>query len=608
MRATSIPEFETITLRFTRQIYYADEHIFQLEVRSSPYPLSGGAFQANSAAQIEQFQGLFAQRLALNQFFNRFIVTAPENAAGDLTELGQALYKLLPESFRAAFPGVIQHIFEQGKGARLILETRADDKAHILLSLPWEILFFTSTGAFPGRSPRVLIERRLLDALRRSAASFHTPPDILHIIAHSTLAPLEYAIDENLQQVERETIQQAVGGNFYRQVEAPGSVEQLLAVLRQHPYHALHFLGHGEIRGSGPEARGYLRFVAATGESQWVYGEQLQHLLEFAPTLQLVTLNTCHGGANVARSVALELIYNGLPYVVAFQGDILQESTQHFIAAFYQELQQGRPIAYAVAVGRAAIAIHLPHTLDWCLPVLYTNVGLPEPPTITQSAEQLWRWMSAPFASRWLGALNLGMGSLFSLLSLLLLLSGQTIRVDFPASLNWIAGIQALLPVALSLAAARTWRTLIPPDWSANNTQMLYARMLASGAIGLAISMLYVWNILLFCISVGLWNLLNTWAQVLLLVSIFGPGLAFGGLFSYSQILGHTRALLSNAQIAPPVWDWKEGFLIAGGYVILLLPWLGLKLALQYLPLPGCTLIVGGLLLALGYALWREKR
>jgi CHAT domain-containing protein len=427
--------YDTLIVRLTRQIYYEDNNVFQLEVRQSPAPLSGGAFHANIETQLAHFQDLFTQQLTFNQFFSRFDTpTDPPTSLRDVQELGQQLYAILPLAFRQSFQHVIQSVFERGHGLRFILEARAGDKADRLLSLPWELLFFETTSMFLARSPRVLIVRRLLEALRRSPLQMHPPFNVIHVIAHNATAPQAYRIEETLQTVERDAIRQAVQPGKYHLVEKPGAVETMLAALRAGAYHIVHFLGHGEIveqraADATPIERGYLRFVDAEGDTQWVTGEQLQHLLEFTPTVQLVVLNACHGGTNTARSVALELVYNGLPYVVAIQGDILQESAKHFIEAFYTELQRGSDIACAVAVGRAAIAAHIPQSLDWCLPTLYTNVGFDEVSPDIKQAERLWQWMSAPQSRKHLGTGNLFLGGLHLVVGLLLWISRQEIAL-----------------------------------------------------------------------------------------------------------------------------------------------------------------------------------
>ncbi len=604
--------FDTIVLRFTRQIHYANENAFQLEIRRSPPPLSGGAFEVNIADQLQQLQDLFSQNLTNGQFFSRFqIPTMTDTMIEDLSTIGQRLYALLPLAFQQTFPRLVQKIFEKGHGLSLILEARAGDKADRLLGLPWELLFFESTGVFLARSPRVLVTRRLVDAVRRSPLEMTPPFNIVHVIAHAPINPQKYQIDATLREMEQQRIPAATQPGVYSLVTEPGSIEQLLSVLQEQAYHILHFLGHGEVLKSATDIktteRSYLRFLDAAYESQWINGEQLQHLLEFTPTVQLVVLNACHGGANVARSVALELIYHGLPYVVAIQGDILQEAARYFIETFYAELQRGNDVAYAVAAGRAGIAAHLPQTWDWCLPVLYTNVGLDEPSSDIQNAERLWRWMSAPTALRRLGMVNLVLGVPHLLVGLLLLISQKTVPLPFSVFINWPAALMMFLP--LLTAMVFYWRT--PPKalehWSLSTKLLLLVRVLGATSIAGGVSSFYTWLVWLWFIAVGFWKTLSPAAQILLLGAIFIPGAILEWKLSRSQAHGHARSFISETQITLPIFEWSQITLILGGYGLRMLPWALYIFCSQYIQPPWGNLWVGILLLMLWYASWKEE-
>lgn len=606
--------FDTIVVRLTRQIYYEDESVFQLEVRQTPFPLSGGAFRADIETQLEKFQALFTRQTTLSQFFSRFDISTPSfESLSDAQALGQQLYALLPLAFQQSFPRVVQSIFEQGHGLRLILESRAGDKADRLLSLPWELLFFEATNMVLTRSPRVLIERRLLETLRRSPRQMQPPFNIVHVIAHSDKAPQAYHIDAALQSTEREVIRQAVQPGKYRLVEKPGAVETLLAALREDTYHIVHFLGHGEIVEHRVEPdihiqRGYLRFIDTENNTQWVTGEQLQHFLEFTPTVQLVVLNACHGGANVARNVALELIYNGLPYVVAIQGDILQESAKHFIETFYAELQRGNDIACAVAVGRAAIAAYVPQTLDWCLPVLYTNVGLDEPPAGIKHAERLWQWMSAPQSRKWLGRGNLLMGGLHLTIGLLLLMSRQAIALSSMPLVNVITAVAAILPVLITFLFYRNATPTALKSWVFTSRLRLLARAFGAAALSFGLASWYVWSLWLLTIATGLWHILAPLAQAILSSLIFVPGFLLSGGLSYSQMWGHTRAFISEACIEAPTFEWSELVLMLGGYLLLFTPWLIITFQPMYASPPWGNIGIGIILSAIGYLLWKADK
>jgi len=600
--------FDTVIIRFTRQIFYDQEDCFQLEVRQTPSPLAGGAFRTNVEAQLDDFRKIFSQQIRQSHFYSRFEIPGAElTSAEDLADLGYHLEVLLPDAFRQDLRHLVQTVFEKGRGLCFIFEARAGDQADRLLNLPWEILLFKETGVYLGRSPRVLIIRRLLDAARRSPVQMAPPLNITHVIAHSPVDQEAYPVDESLRRVERDTIPQAVAPGLYRLVDPPGSVEQMLSALREHPYHIVHFLGHGEIytdeksQGTVP-ARGYLHFTSQEGQTQWVTGEQLQHLLSFTPTVQLVVLNACYGSADVTGNIALELVYNGLPYVVGMQAAILQEAARFFIAAFYEALQQGDSIEYAVAAGRAAIAANLPGTIDWCLPILYTNLGLPDPSSAAKVSGHLWQWVSLPGALKWFGVGNLILGGLHTLVGLLLILSQVTIAPPDFLLLDWAAGAMATIPLLLTMVAFLSGRLKMPEQWLRATQATFLVRSLGAAAIGIGLPAFYTWIVLLLLLSIGFWNLLSFWAQLILIVVIFSPNL----LIAYSQIVGQGRAFITNANIEQPDFQWGELVLVLGGYLMLLLPWLGLRWGADLAAPPWGNLIAGLFLGTLGWALYRD--
>ncbi|MBN1889046.1 MAG: CHAT domain-containing protein [Thermoflexales bacterium] len=598
--------FDDIVIHFTRQVYYDNQHAFQIEIRQAPGYLPGGAFQVDIETRLGAFRQDLIQRITMNQFLYRYETVRPEESNQDLADLGHQLYELLPLSFRQAFPRLIQKVLEKGRGVRLVFQARAGDQADRLLSLPWELLFFQDTRVFLARSPRVLIVRRLLDAIRRSPVQVTPPFNLVHVIAHNPSDPQRYQIDHALQQVEREAIRRAVEPGHYRLIEKPGSIKHVLAALSEAPYHIVHFLGHGEHYTArvGTE-RGYLRFVGEEGDTQWVTGEQLEHWLGFTPSVQLVVLNACHGGSGAASSIALELAYSGLPNIVAMQSDILQAAARHFVLAFYAELQSGQPVDYAVAAGRSAIAANMPQTLDWCLPVLYTSAGLPEQSSMAKLTESLWQWASSPKSKRQLGTINLTLGILYVVTSLLLFLSGKTLAPPGVHLVNWINGGILVAPLLLTAGIYLFGQLSIPGDWPFSSKATLVARSLGSASLGIGLPTLYGWFLVVLLVALGFWQVLSYAAQIALLALIFVPGLAFGCVLSYSQIIGHGRALVSDAEVELPTFTWSELAPSLVGYILLALPWVALTLGL-FIPPPG-SLLLGIVLSVSGYQVYRHS-
>lgn len=596
-RVTREPIFDDIVLRFTRQIYYQTETIFQLEIRKSPGPLAGGAFQADVTASATAFREALDLQLDMEDFFYRY--EDPRTGFISNTsaaELGDQLYRLLPEGFRQTFQRLIQKRFERGRGLRLILEARAEDKAGPLLSLPWELLFFEETNLYLAKSPRVLIARRILDAGRRSPAQMKPPYSVAHVIAEHPTDP-NGRIDNALQRAEQETIRQAISPGHYRLVERPGAVEQLQVALGEGSYQIVHFLGHGKVETAAELGlpgvnmeRGYLQMVSESGETQWVTGEQFQHILHEAPEVRLVVLNACQGAVQAAENVALDLVHSGLPYVVAMQSRISQAAARYFSQAFYEALQSGAGIDQAVAVGRSAIASNMPGSIEWCLPALYTNVGLAELPPLDQTGEVLWHWLSLPAAQRQLGRIGMAIGGVLFLIGLLLLMSSARPALPEPFFLDRSAFILVLMPLLLTLVTSLLKRQPAPNDWPLVTRLTYWLRSFAAAAIGFGMTACYCWNVLYGLASLGFWELLSKPARGVLLILLFSPAVLFG----YSQLIGHRRAFVTNAQFEQQLAvDWQELLMGVAGYVIMLTPWIGLRWGAAWFQPPWGALIIG---------------
>jgi hypothetical protein len=605
--------FDLLVIRLTRQSYYADNAVFQLTAIKPPFPIGGGAFRIDTEDVLDRFRRSFNNRLELSRLF--YTPAAEESPEAErarqlLASLGEELFALLPQAFQEGWPLLLQQVFERGHGLRLVLETQAGDQADQLLSLPWELLYFKETRNYPARAARLLVVRRLLGALRRSPLPMKPPYNVIHVIAHEPTSPPKYWIDEQLQQVERDTIPQAISPGVYTRVERPGSVEALQQSLTDHAYHIVHFLGHGELLdspngASHPSApRAYLRFNSAAGQPQWVSGDNLQLRLSGTPSVQLLVLNACHGGSAAVSNLALELLNSGLPYVIAIQSDILQDAAQSFVRAFYTELQQGRDIDYAVAAGRAAIATDMPAAADWCLPVFYTNVGLPNLPAINSLSERIFHWIGTERGQQGFLATNQWLGVLSFAVGLLLLISGTApARPDVFVLARQLAWLVLIPPLAA--LAAYHWAGLAKPAlWPGSMRAALGVRMWAAATITLGLLVTYAWLLILLMASTGFWALLSPQARAILFI----PLPVLGSLVSYAQAMGFGRAFISNSRVEWQGFQWDEFLMVVGGYVTLAIPLLVEGVLFQLMAPPRSIVLIGvGVLLLFVRAALRQE-
>jgi len=613
---------DDVVIRLLRQRYENKSDVFQAQVRQAPIPLHGGSFEANIA--FKDFYQCFTKLLESEQCRWYKYTTDPDPTYLDESErkerekieerkrkfdkLADKFYDLLPLSLRHDLPRLIQQVFERGRGVRLIIEASAGDQADRLLSLPWELLFFKfkEKRVYPARSRRFLIVRRLLDAIRHAELDIKAPFDVVHVIADDPEDP----IDPDLRQIECDTISVAIGEGDYTPVAEYGSVQELLDVMRRRHLiffqdnpprpHIIHFLGHGEA-GDDDGTPAYLSFVDEHGDEQYVTGEQLQHLLSGTPRVQLVVLNACHGGAVATNNIALDLVYNGFPYVVAMQDALEYEAAKHFIRAFYSELQDGRTIEYAVAAARFEIGAQLPGAIDWCLPVLYTNVGLPDKPPWVQIWGKLDQWLKQ--VNNFI-AINLGLALLHLMAGGLLWLEGITHQLPNADVMLWTTGWVVGLPPLLALLIYQYADLPIPPDWSFSERCILSARLVGSAALALGVCMLYSVSFSVpLLASVGIWESLSPLSQSLMLMPLIIIALLLSSMLTYRSAL----KFIPLTKIAEEI-PWSEGIgPVIAGYGILLM-WLYYSYSNPdlYTP-PHGNLFIGLTLLAGCYLLHRFR-
>jgi CHAT domain len=596
---------EDVIIRFTRQIYYDDHAIYQAEVRKSPVLLRGGPFRADIEAQLDQLHVLFTNRIVVeHRYWETPADLDPdaEQAAQELADLGSHLYELLPEALREGLPRLLQHVFDKKQRVRLIFEATAGDQADRLLSMPWEILYLKALRLHLGLIPQVLIVRRLLGAVRRAAPLLLPPFRIAHVIADTgDPAPIALA----LKAAEQRAIQQAAGqDDRYTLVTSPGSVEQLLARLRAQPYQIVHFLGHGNVDVAVSQ-QSYLIFAGADGAAQIVTGEQLQHLLSATPGVQIIVLNACHGASvGAVDTIAMQLVYNGIPSVVAMQGEVLQQAAAVFAHSFYTAVQHKASLEQAVATARLAIAAELPGAIDWSLPALYTSAGVTEAPVAERALSQIERWIGQPEGQRQIGSFSLGLGVVQLLVALLLLSSGAAPSLPGLAAVAPVIGLMAALPPLLTLGARLSGRILLPAvvGWTPAGQAALLLRMLSAAALGIGLPAIYAWFLLLLIAAFGFWATLAPIAQAVLLGLLFVPC----ALVGWQEALGHARGFLSNVGMAPPTLDWQELIVIVAGYLMLCGPLLLLWLTPGAIAPPLGNFAVGALLVAIGYQLRKQ--
>jgi hypothetical protein len=122
--------------------------------------------------------------------------------------------------------------------------------------------------------------------------------------------------------------------------------------------HIVHFIGHGKFE----QGHGKLCFVDQTVQTDdWIDDETFSDAFS-KNTPRLVFLQACEGAETDYKAfsgVALQLVFNRVPAVIAMRYEVTNRVASAFTETFYRELSQNRPIDEAVQIGRRALGIYL---------------------------------------------------------------------------------------------------------------------------------------------------------------------------------------------------------------------------------------------------------
>lgn len=143
---------------------------------------------------------------------------------------------------------------------------------------------------------------------------------------------------------------------------------------RGEEFDIIHFIGHGEFdRATGT---GYVLFEDEGGREQRLSASQLLDILR-SRSIRIVFLNACETGrgadAEYNRGVAMALVRDGIPAVVANQYSVLDRAASLFSLHFYACLACGLRLGDAMRESRIAIRYSGVEPMDWGVPVLFAR-------------------------------------------------------------------------------------------------------------------------------------------------------------------------------------------------------------------------------------------
>lgn|GEM_PF-1965025 len=341
-----------------------------------------GSFMLDVGAILARRAELEATILASSVAARRTtpIMELPVRAAGQ--ELFQSLFtREVYGTYRASL-GAAQHA---GQQVRLVLRLAAPE----LAALPWEMLFDPETESYLCQTEPLL--RHI------PAADYHlnpldiTPPlRILGIAAAPRDLP---ALDAD---TEKRNLEHALAGPVAEgRVELvwtpSGTWDAVQSSLLAGPWHAVHFIGHGDYDYRSDEGR--IALEGPDGRSAMVRAVRFMALLSVAaPRPRLVVLNSCASAemsrADLFSGTAASLVRSGINAVAAMQFAISDTAAIAFAHGFYAAVANGRAVDEAARVGRISVMASPDGTLEWVTPALYVRGGSTQLFTLAPLAKQ----------------------------------------------------------------------------------------------------------------------------------------------------------------------------------------------------------------------------
>lgn len=378
-----------------------------------------------------------------------------------LRALGRRVTAVLPESLQQDIAAALYYARRRGRGVRVTLEIAHE--LGDLLALPWELLTvpLARIREVEGSATTMLLRAADTVLVRQVRGVGHNiQPRISRPLAIQAFAATPRGgrpIDIEATRTAIEAIRVDISQECW--YEGVGTLQMMEERLRIWGPQIVHLLCHGERRPTLRGARSDLLLTREDGGIQRVSAFDLAPVLSLAPDLQVLVLEACYAGTGstseqvpagereALESIALSLIRQGVPAVMAMQGPVAQSAAGAFSKQLYAELQRGSSLDEAIGVARVAM-IGAGGVMDWALPVVYQGSGRPEP--------SLWYHRLADRLE----------GSLFN----------QDVA-------QMVRAVVALLAVALFVAAVFRW-LLVPAR--AADPQHLLAPLAAWAAIGLA--------------------------------------------------------------------------------------------------------------------------
>ena len=298
-----------------------------------------------------------------------YLILIENNDIKSAKECGDFLWDILfPKKINDHFErcmGTIQasDVFK-GIRVRLSIENKA------LIQVPWELARYPQTGDYLAVSSNIILSRYIHRRGRLGLARDFQPLTSLGVLIAEPDALNKVDAQHELNELKK------IENNPMNIIEIiPGTSENLREAVEKHSIDILHYIGHGDFSND----EGYLMLESSDNQCDKYSSDRVANILNLADnSIQMIILNSCKGAESSSYAnfsgVAIRLIQNSIPAVVAMQYNISNQSAIIFSKVFYQAIINGFPIEYSVQKGRQAIFNDIGDSKkDFIIPCLFLD-------------------------------------------------------------------------------------------------------------------------------------------------------------------------------------------------------------------------------------------
>jgi tetratricopeptide (TPR) repeat protein len=425
-----LPDHNTMTTRTTSSEKSYRLRITQTSEKENAYyvdiELEVNGLISKRATTSFTFSLSEQEQEALRWYFEDYLLypfdPAPRIAnsiEASLADMGVKLHQDLFESSDAARE-IWTTLRERLSDTRVEIATAAREPAVI----PWELIRDPQNGRALALQARAFV-RTIIDAppTQKATLDADSPIRILLVICRPIDTP---SVPFRSVAI---SISSGLSGraDFRLDVLRPPTyvamnVQLQSAKAEGHPYHIVHFDGHGTYEDLSQNShfplpntlpkgkRGYLHFEGSRGETQYVSGAEIGKVLVVAD-VPLLALNACRSAytetpatpgkilANAQSrsfgSLAQEVIAAGVSGVLAMRYNVSVVTAAQFVSDLYDSLTQGATLGEAATWSRARLAEAPQRALDyeprplqdWSVPLVYEATPFAIAPTRAKPAQ-----------------------------------------------------------------------------------------------------------------------------------------------------------------------------------------------------------------------------